>query len=103
MDAGTVSGTGGAVAFGGSGSVTIPPGALVVSDVVKLDVPALSDLAVSLYLPGPTGQATWHAAALSMNFVSQPGDFTAAVAMPVEHPVSSWFYLNEMDTESLST
>src|SRR5260370_5881165 len=100
MNAATVPGTDGPVTFGGSASVTIPPGALVVSDGVKLDVPALSDLAVSLYLPGPTGQATWHAAALSTNYVSQPGDFTAAGDMPVDHTVTSWFYLTEVEMKS---
>ena len=100
MNAGIVSGTDRALTFSGSGSVTIPPGALVVSDSVKLGVPALSDLAVSLYLPGPTGQATWHAAALATNYVSQPGDFTGAVDMPVDHTVTSWFYLTDVEVNS---
>jgi lysophospholipase L1-like esterase len=99
MNAATVPGTDRPLTFGGSASVTIPPGALVVSDGVKLDVPALSDLAVSLYLPGPTGQATWHAAALSTNYVSQPGDFTAAGDMPVDHTVASWFYLTDVEVK----
>src|SRR5579862_2571909 len=85
MNAATISGTDRPLTFSGSSSVTIPPGALVVSDGVKLDVPALSDLAVSLYLPGPTGQATWHAAALSTNYISKPGDFTGAADLPVDH------------------
>jgi len=100
MNAGTVSGTDRALTFSGSGSVTIPPGALVVSDSVKLDVPALSDLAVSLYLPGPTGQATWHAAALATNYVSPPGDFTGAADMPVDHNVTSWFYLTDVEVKA---
>src|ERR1700739_3788238 len=100
MNAATVSGTDRALKFGGSASVTIPPGALVVSDSVKLDVPALSDLAVSLYLPGSTGQATWHAAALSTNYISKPGDFTGAADMPVDHTVASWFYLTDVEVKS---
>jgi lysophospholipase L1-like esterase len=60
-------------------------------------VPALSDLAVSLYLPGPTGQATWHAAALATNYVSGPGDLTAAADMPADHTVTSWFYLTDVE------
>jgi lysophospholipase L1-like esterase len=100
MNAGIVPGTDRALTFSGSASVTIPPGALVVSDSVKLDVPALSDLAVSLYLPGPTGQATWHAAALSTNYVSQPGNFTGAADMPVDHTVTSWFYLTDVEVKS---
>ncbi len=39
------------VTFGASTSVTLWPGAVIVSDPVKLDVPALAELAVSLYLP----------------------------------------------------
>jgi lysophospholipase L1-like esterase len=100
MNAGTVSGTDRTLTFSGSGSVTIPPGALAVSDSVKLDVPALSDLAVSLYLPGPTGQATWHAAALSTNYVSKPGDFTGAADMPVDRTVTSWFYLTDVEVKA---
>ena len=100
MNAGIVSGTDRALTFGGSNSVTIPPGALVVSDSVKLDVPALSDLAVSLYLPGPTGQATWHAAGLSTNYISKPGDFTGSADLPVDHTVTSWFYLTDVEVKS---
>jgi lysophospholipase L1-like esterase len=100
MNAGIVSSTDRALTFSGSNSATIPPGALVVSDSVKLDVPALSDLAVSFYLPGPTGQATWHAAALSTNYISKPGDFTGAADLPVDHTVASWFYLTDVEVKS---
>src|SRR6185312_5851177 len=37
--------------FGGRASVTIPPGALAVSDPANLKVPAFADLAVSLFVP----------------------------------------------------
>lgn len=99
-DASIAPGTDRPLTFNGAGSVTIPPGALVVSDSVKLDVPALSDLAVSLYLPGPTGQATWHAAALSTNYVSRSGDFTGTADLPVDHTVASWFYLTDVEVKS---
>ena len=39
------------VLFGGSKSVKIPAGAFVISDPVALDVPPLSDLAVSIHIP----------------------------------------------------
>ena len=86
--------------FSGSGSTTIPPGALVVSDSARLSVPALSDLAVSLYLPGPTGQATWHPVARATNYVSPPGDFAGEAQMPVDHSVASWFYLTDVEMKS---
>ena len=100
MNAAIVADTDRALTFNGASSVTIPPGALVVSDSVKVDVPALSDLAVSLFLPGPTGQATWHAGAFSTNYISKPGDFTGAADFPVDHTVASWFYLTDVEVKS---
>jgi lysophospholipase L1-like esterase len=99
-DAGIEPGTDRALTFSGSGAITIPPGALVVSDSAKLSAPALSDLAVSLYLPGPTGQATWHPAAHATNYVSPPGDFTRDAQMPVDHSVASWFYLTDVEVKA---
>jgi hypothetical protein len=69
--------------FSGGSSVTIPPGALAVSDPVFLDVPAMGDLAVSIYLPGPTGPPTNHFFSMQTNYVSPPGNFVAAADMPV--------------------
>src|SRR5262245_48538535 len=40
--------------FSGRPTMTIPPGALVYSDPVDLNLPPVSDLAIDLYLPGDT-------------------------------------------------
>jgi lysophospholipase L1-like esterase len=69
--------------FGGHASIRIPPGAIVVSDPVDLDVPALSDLAVSIFLPGATTPAAWHFESLQTSYVSPEGDFTSAADMPI--------------------
>jgi hypothetical protein len=79
--------------FGGSPSITIPPGALVVSDPVALDVPALSDLAVSIFVPGVTGPATWHFESRQTSYLSPVGDFTASAVMPVVATPVAWFWL----------
>src|SRR5260370_10149224 len=86
--------------FGGKPSITIPPGALVLSDPVDLEVPALSDLAVSIFVPGDTGPATWHFEARQTLYVSPKGDFTASAAMPVDstRPTTlAWFWLAGVD------
>jgi len=93
----SVAGSDHTLAFSGSASVTIPPGALAVSDPVEFTVPALADLVVSVYLPGPTGQATWHPAAHATTYVSRAGDFTANPQMPVDRTVTSWFYLTDVE------
>jgi lysophospholipase L1-like esterase len=79
--------------FGGKASVTIPPGALVLSDPVALEVPALSDLAVSIFVPENTGPAPWHFESRQISYVSPAGDFTSTAVLPsVAMPVA-WFWL----------
>jgi lysophospholipase L1-like esterase len=73
-----VGGTDRILRFGGSPTITISAGTLVVSDPVSLDVPALGDLAVSIYLPGDVTVSTRHDVGLQTNYVSAPGDFTGA-------------------------
>jgi lysophospholipase L1-like esterase len=46
--------------FGGSTTVTIPPGAPVLSDPVELAVAPLGNVAISLFLPDVTPVTTWH-------------------------------------------
>src|ERR1041384_7802621 len=80
--------------FSGVDHVTIPVGALVVSDPVDLDVSALSDLAVSIYLPQPTAATTMHALALQTNYIAAgTGDSTRAVDLPGAATTASWHFL----------
>src|SRR5262249_16933776 len=46
-----INGSDRALLFSGKPTVKIVPGAVVVSDAVNLDVPALADLAISVYAP----------------------------------------------------
>ena len=92
-----------ALTFGGLSALVIPPGAVVLSDPVALDVPPLADLAVSIFVPGSTGPTSWHFEALQTAYVSPTGDFTESVDMPfvsttrypgpdgLEH--DAWFWL----------
>lgn len=69
------------VTFGGESGVTIPPGAVAVSDPVDLAVPALADLAVSIYVPQDTGPATQHSLGVQTSYVTN-GDATGAAGFP---------------------
>ena len=51
-------GTDRALTFAGKASFTMMPGAVIVSDPVDIEFPALGDLAISLYLPSDTGPPT---------------------------------------------
>jgi lysophospholipase L1-like esterase len=64
--------------FSGAPSATMYAGQVLISDPVTLDVPPLTDLAVSLYFPGETGSPASHLFALRPTYVSKAGDFTGA-------------------------
>lgn len=73
--------------FGGHASVTIPPGAPMLSDPVELDAAPLSRLSVSLYLPQPTAPSTFHWEGLQSAYLANgnaTGDerFTAGTPLP---------------------
>jgi lysophospholipase L1-like esterase len=53
-------GTDRVLTFSGHSSITVPPGAPVLSDPVDLKAADLASLAISIYLPQTTGPATWH-------------------------------------------
>ena len=67
-----------ALLFSGKPTCWIPPGATVISDPVTLDVPAASDLAVSIYIPDSATADTMHAVGLHTTYISKEGDTTAA-------------------------
>jgi lysophospholipase L1-like esterase len=77
--------------FNGSPTITVPAGALAVSDPVALDVPALGDLAVSLYLPENVAATTQHSGGLQTNHISAAGDFTGAITVPGTTTQSFYF------------
>jgi lysophospholipase L1-like esterase len=82
--------------FGGQASFSIPPGALVVSDPVDLDVPKLTDLAVSLYLPGDTGPPTTHALGLHTTYIAD-GDAVRNTALSPAATATAYFWLSSVD------
>jgi len=84
--------------FGGQPSVTVPPHATVWSDPVALEVPALSDLAVSLHLPHRTAATTTHFFAQQTSYAAAAkGDVTGAEAFPVGKKIQSWPFVTGVD------
>ena len=89
-----------ALTFGGKTSIVIPPGAPVLSDPVELTVADLATLAVSLFVSGATGPATWHFDSRQVSYISPPGDFTGTTVMPLDPQsptTQSWFWLAGID------
>jgi lysophospholipase L1-like esterase len=92
-----VAGSDRALTFGGKPTCTLRPGVSTVSDPVDLDIPALADLAVSLYFPGETGPPTSHPLGLHTTYISQAGDFTAQPAIANAATVASYYFLSSID------
>jgi lysophospholipase L1-like esterase len=92
-DSSIVSGSDRSLTFSGKTSFRMTPGMVVVSDPVDLDVPALKDLAVSLYFPDDTGLPTSHATGLRPTYVSTDGDFSGQSVFPVAGTTQSYYWL----------
>ena len=82
--------------FAGRASFSIPPGALVVSDPVDLDVPKLTDLAISVYLPEDTGPPTVHPLGLHTTYIAG-GDATADATLNPTITTTAYFWLAGVD------
>jgi len=89
--------------FHGRSSTTVAAGSMVVSDPVALEVPALSDLAISVFLPASTEVKTTHVLAMQTSYVSaEIGDSTAKVKFPVAKTIHTWPLLTGVDVEASS-
>jgi lysophospholipase L1-like esterase len=90
-------GTDHAIMFGGRGSITLRPGALIVSDPVTLAVPQLSDLVVTMFVRDSIRAVTRHTLATQANYATRSGDYTSAVTMPVDTTILGWMWLAGVD------
>jgi lysophospholipase L1-like esterase len=76
------------VTFGGARQVTVPAGAVLVSDPVALSARDFADLAVDLYLPVDTAATnspvTTHPASWQTNYLSEPGNHVGVTSFPVQ-------------------
>jgi lysophospholipase L1-like esterase len=87
-----------AVTFGGTRSPLIPPGAPLLSDPVRLTVPARTDLVVSIYVPAPTQVTSLHAFANTGNVVAagNVADDTAVSG----RQVGQWYFLSAVSVRA---
>jgi lysophospholipase L1-like esterase len=89
--------------FEGQTSVTLPAGVKMVSDPVDLSVPALSDLAISLFIPAQTiSQVSVHSYALQISYVAS-GNLADARTFDAPTNITSWPFIREVEVESDST
>jgi lysophospholipase L1-like esterase len=85
-----------ALTFGGRPTVSIPPNALVLSDPVKLDIPATGDLAISIFLPKAATGAGIHYSAQQTSYIA-PGNVTDTASISNATTMTSWVFLTGVD------
>jgi lysophospholipase L1-like esterase len=86
-----------ALSFAGQQSVTLTPGGEALSDPVRMQIPALNDLAVSVYLPGKTGPATNHSDAQQDNYIASGDQSGATSGAPFSQQTQSWYFIDSVD------
>jgi len=94
---GIVAATDHALTFGGQTSFAIPPGAVLLSDAVDMEIPEHADLAVSIFVPGAMTEMTGHWSAQQTSYISVPGNFVAASTLTNPTEVGSWILLSAVE------
>src|SRR3954454_1342471 len=94
-----------AVTFGGHSTVRISPGSDVVSDPVALPVADGSDLAVSIYLPGATPNASYHSNGKQTSYLTAAngGNRAGQVDASGFTNTTSWWFLDAVSVEANET
>lgn len=85
-----------ALTFSGNQDVIIPAGAEYISDPIDYPVPALSNLAITLYLAAPPARETSHPGSRSTSYFVH-GDMVSAADLPNAGKVDHWYQISGVD------
>ncbi len=86
--------------FSGASSITIPPGAPMVSDPVDLAVKPLASVAVDLYFPEISPTSTWHNEGAQTAYISAEGDFAGDGSFEPAQTIKSRIFLSEIQVDA---
>ncbi len=86
------------IMFSGLTTATIQPGSVVISDPIEFPVPPLSDVAISIYFPKPTGRATFHPSGFQTSYIAN-GDATGNIGLSKVDTTQSSYFLTNLDVQ----
>jgi GDSL-like Lipase/Acylhydrolase family len=89
-----------ALTFNGSATITVPPGAPVLSDPVDFEVRPLMTLAISLYLTRETGATVIHPLGNQTAYLSQSGDQSGATTIAGATAITERYFLTRIEVGS---
>ena len=97
---GIQAGTDHALTFNGGDTVVIPPGSEVVSDPVALQVPALTDIAVSMYFADRTLASTEHSDSNQISYAANGNLVGAADLGGKSWESKPWYVISGVDVDA---
>jgi lysophospholipase L1-like esterase len=89
------------IRFGGLSSVIVQPGTTAISDAIEFEIPRLADVAISIYLPNPTGLATYHQSGFETNYIAD-GDVSGSTNLSGVKTTQSYYFLVNLDVQDQS-
>lgn len=84
------------LSFGGQPGVTIPAGALIVSDPINFDLPPLSNLAVTIFLRGAPDDITTHPGSRETSYFVE-GNHVSRAMLAGASETDHWYFLSGVD------
>lgn len=82
--------------FSGQPSVTIPAGASMLSDPLEFELPAMSDVAISIHFKSLPATLTTHPGSRTTSYLLA-GDQLAASELPAATKAVRWFFIQALD------
>ncbi|WP_367138726.1 MULTISPECIES: SGNH/GDSL hydrolase family protein [Streptomyces] len=83
--------------FAGQPTATVPVGGSLISDPVRLAVPAAADLLVTTYSPTPSGPVTYHASARQTSFIARGDQAEEPLGTAYTTKTPYWRYVSGVD------
>lgn len=95
-----IPGTSRPLKFSGLPTISIPAGAVALSDPIDLAVATQTKLSISIYFPENTGPAT-HVEGINKNtYITGAGNFTGALNLPGIEPVATNYFLSAVEVSA---
>ncbi|MFC9996137.1 SGNH/GDSL hydrolase family protein [Nocardia sp. NPDC127526] len=91
-----------ALTFADDATAVIPAGGEIASDAVGLPVEALDSVAVTLYLKGATGPATFHSQAWTDSYRATGDHLSDSAATAFTDRTNSWYYLTDVEVAGVA-